>query len=115
MQEDIKKKDVNELRKFNEKYIQKEIERNYHNSFSDKKIKTIILHYGFRNDKTGNFTNMFFVFDPDHELIGFAIHYGVNNILRFYNHEGEDIGIEIDMIFKPLKELKKQGKFEITK
>jgi len=103
------------LREFNERYIQKAIEKNYLNSFSDKRIKTIILHNGFRNDKTGNFTNMFFVFDPDYELIGFAIHYDLNNILRIYNHEGEDMGIEIDMVFKSLKKLKKQGRVEITK
>lgn len=83
-------KEVSELRKFNEPYIIKEIESNYHQRFPEKRIKTTILSYGFRNDKTGNITSMFFCFDPDHELIGFAIYYGFKKILRLYNHEGGD-------------------------
>ena len=47
---------------------------------------------------------MFFCFDFDHELIGFAVHYSSKKILRFYNHEGEDMGLETNMSFKPLKE-----------
>ena len=103
------------MRKFNENYVIREIEKNYNNSFPDKKIKTIILSYGFRNDKTGYITSMFFCFDPDHELIGFAIHYGLNNILRFYNYEGEDMGLEIDMLFKSVKKGKPEKRIKVEK
>ena len=91
------------MRGFNKIHIIKEIEKNYCKTFPDVNIKTTILSYGFRNDKTGSITNMFFCFDVDHELIGFAIHYGSKKILRFYNHEGEDIGLETEMDFRPLK------------
>ena len=91
------------MREFNRLYVIKEIEKNYINTFH-KKIKITNLSYGFRNDKTGNTTSMFFCFDPNHDLIGFAVHYGSKKILRFYNHEGEDMGLEFEMNFKPLKE-----------
>lgn len=88
------------MREFNEKDVIREIEQRYHEIFPGKRIKTTILSYGFRNNKTGYITSMFFCFDPDHELIGFAVHYGTQNILRLYNHEGEDIGLKIEMVFK---------------
>ncbi len=103
------------MRRFNENYVLKEIEKNYHNSFPGKKIETIILSYKFKNDKTGYITSFFFCLDPDHELIGFAIHYGFNNILRFYNYEGEDMGLEIDMLFKSIKEYKAIKKIKVEK
>jgi len=59
------------VRKFNENYVLKEIEKNYHNSFPGKKIKTVILSYKFRNDKTGYITSIFFCFDPDYAFIGY--------------------------------------------
>lgn len=106
---------MSEVGEFNERYIIKEIESNYHKIFPIKRVKTTILSYGFRNDKTGNITSMFFCFDPDHELIGFAIYYGFKNILRFYNHEGEDVDLETNMIFKSLKEGKEIEQVKVEK
>ena len=91
------------MTEFNQHYVIKEIEKNYHETFPKKKIKTTVLSYGFKNDKTKSIVNMFFCFDPDHELIGFAVNYGSKKILRFYNHEGEDMGLEFNMSFNPLK------------
>lgn len=104
-----------ELKEFNEMDVVKELENNYHEIFPDKNIKTIILSNGFRNDKTGYITSMFFCFDPDHELIGFAVHYGSKKILRLYNHEGEDMGLEFNMEFKSIKKGKEIGTVKIAK
>ena len=90
------------MRTFNSNNITREITKNYHNSFPNRKIHIKILSYGFNNIDTGYTTNMFFCFDPNHELVGFAVHYGSKKILRFYNHEGEDMGLETEMIYKPI-------------
>lgn len=103
------------MRVFNEKYVIKEVESNYSKIFPDKIIKTVIFSNGFRNDKTGHITSMFFCFDPDQGLIGFAVHYGSKKILRLYNHNGEDMGLEFDMEFKSLKKGKEERQITVKK
>ena len=90
------------MREFNKRYITNKIVYNYYKVFPNKNIIPTTLVYGFKNDKTEKITNMFFCFDSDHELIGFAVHFS-SNILRLYNHEGENIGLEINMKFIPPK------------
>ena len=102
------------MREFNQLHVIKEIELNYHRIFPERRFKSTILSYGFRNDKTGNMTNMFFCFDQDHESIGFAVHYGSKKILRFYNQEGADAGLETEMVFKPTKPPEIKGFFNAT-
>ena len=101
------------MRKFGKNYIFEEIVNRYIKTFPDEKINATILSYGFKNDKTENTTNMFFCFDSDHELIGFAIYYESKKILRLYNCEGEDVGIEFDMIFVPSNKGKIIKKFKL--
>ena len=90
------------MREFNGFNVLKVITENYKKSFPNRKIKISILTYSFTNEM-GHSTNMFFCFDPKNTLVGHAVHYGYKKMLRFYDYEGTDVGLETNMIFKPLK------------
>lgn len=100
------------MREFDKFFVIKEVGRRYREIFPNDKIEITILSFGIGEDKTKPSTNMFFCLDPNRELIGFAIHYISKKILRFYNHEGEDVGLETNMKFKPLKKGKVAGRFK---
>ena len=86
------------MRKFNSRSISIVISKNYNKAFPDRKGKLTVFSHGIMSDKSPErIANMFYCYDPNYGLMGFAIHFNDTKILRFYNHEGSDVGLETDM------------------
>jgi len=92
------------MRNFNSHSISIVVGRNYCKAFPDRKGKITVFSHGIMDDKSPErVANMFYCYDPNYGLIGFAIHFNSTKILRFYNHEGDDVGLETNMKYIPPK------------
>ena len=75
----------------------------YHTVFPDRTFKITVFSHGIKTDKSPErILNAFYCYDAEYGLLGFAIHFASKN-LRFYNHEGADMGMEINMKYIPPK------------
>jgi len=92
------------LRRFNKSHVLVEVLNNYYKLFPEvKKIPVVVASYGF-GDKTGkDFFDIFVCITANNVVIGFAIYYTLKSILRFYDYEGSDVGLETDMKYVPMK------------
>ena len=91
------------MREFNSKSISIVVGKYYHKVFPDRNFKITVFSHGIRADESSErITNMFYCYDSKYGLLGFAIHFASKN-LRFYNHEGVDVGMEINMKYIPPK------------
>ncbi len=92
------------MRDFNKLYVLTEVLNNYYKSFPDvENIPAVVSSYGYR-DKTGkDFHDVFICIDSNNLVIGFAMYYVSKNILRYYDYEGSDAGLETGMKYVPIK------------
>ena len=92
---------------FNINRISIVVGRNYSKAFPDRKGKITIFSHGIRTDESPErILNAFYCYDPNWGCIGWAIHLADTKILRFYNHEGSVMGLETNMVFKPINKRK---------
>ena len=90
------------MREFNSRSISIVIGKNYVKAFPNRKGKITVFSHGIKESESlKRILNAFYCYDPNYGCIGHAIHYVNTKILRFYNHEGEDMGLETNMVFKP--------------
>jgi len=92
------------LRKFNKLYVLTEILNNYNKTFPEVGlIPTVVASYGFGKKGDKDFFDIFVCMNTNGIVVGFAVYFVSKNILRFYDHEGSDIGLETDMEYVPIK------------
>ena len=92
------------MRNFNSRSILIVVSKNYNKTFPNRQGRVTVFSHGIMSDKSPErLANMFYCYDPDYGLIGFAIHFNDTKILRYYNHEGTDVGLETDMHYTPPK------------
>lgn len=101
------------MRNFNSKSISIVVGRNYHKAFPNKSLNITVFSHGIRTDKSPErILNAFYCYDPFCGCVGFAIHFNSTKILRFYNHEGDDAGLETNMNYVPPKKGVQKLKFK---
>lgn len=90
---------------FNENYVSEVLQGIFREAFpnSPKQVKVNLLTYGIKTKKTGEKSALFLCIHNEYGLVGFAVFFGSKKILRFYNHEGENVWLETERQFKPIK------------